>query len=95
MRLYHGSNQGIEKPKLFPAARALDFGNGFYLTSDFEQAKKWSILTVKRRGEGSPIVSVFKVDEEKLNQLNILRFDGPNVEWLRYCLLYTSDAADE
>ena len=84
MRLYHGSNQGIEKPKLFPAARALDFGNGFYLTSDFEQAKKWSILTVKRRGEGSPIVSVFKVDEEKLNQLNILRFDGPNVEWLRY-----------
>ena len=76
MRLYHGSNQGIEKPKLFPAARALDFGNGFYLTSDFEQAKKWSILTVKRRGEGSPIVSVFKVDEEKLNQLN--------VEWLRY-----------
>ena len=84
MRLYHGSNQGIEKPKLFPAARGLDFGNGFYLTSDFEQAKKWSILTVKRRGEGSPIVSVFKVDEEKLNQLNILRFDGPNVEWLRY-----------
>jgi len=84
LRLYHGSNQGIEKPKLFPAARALDFGNGFYLTSDFEQAKKWSILTVKRRGEGSPIVSVFKVDEEKLNQLNILRFDGPNVEWLRY-----------
>jgi len=39
LRLYHGSNQGIEKPKLFPAARALDFGNGFYLTSDFEQAK--------------------------------------------------------
>ena len=46
--------------------------------------QKMVILTVKRRGEGSPIVSVFKVDEEKLNQLNILRFDGPNVEWLRY-----------
>lgn len=66
MRLYHGSNVGIDQPKLFPAARALDFGNGFYLTSDFEQAKKWSILTVKRRREGSPSVSVFEVDEQKL-----------------------------
>lgn len=84
MRLYHGSNVGIDQPKLFPAARALDFGNGFYLTSDFEQAKKWSILTVKRRREGSPSVSVFEVDEQKLNQLNILRFDSPNTEWLRY-----------
>ncbi len=36
MILYHGSN--VEK--LIPSKRLLDFGAGFDLTSDFEQAKK-------------------------------------------------------
>ena len=84
MRLFHGSTVTVKRPNIQKGRKATDFGKGFYTTTNFEQAKKWSILTVKRRGEGSPIVSVFKVDEEKLNQLNILRFDGPNVEWLRY-----------
>lgn len=29
MLLYHGSNTVVEKPKLLPLARALDFGAGF------------------------------------------------------------------
>lgn len=37
----------IKNPKIFPAVRALDFGNGFYLTSDYEQAKRWASVTGK------------------------------------------------
>ena len=52
MRLYHGSNVIVENPKIIESDRALDFGKGFYLTTDFEQAKKWSILTAERRKTG-------------------------------------------
>ncbi|MEE3314206.1 MAG: DUF3990 domain-containing protein [Treponema sp.] len=40
MILYHGSNIIVESPKLLKAQRFLDFGRGFYTTSDFDQAKK-------------------------------------------------------
>lgn len=39
MILYHGSNVEVNEPKLIPTKRLLDFGAGFYLTSDFEQEK--------------------------------------------------------
>ena len=32
MKLYHGSNVGVEKPKILQNNRFLDFGNGFYLS---------------------------------------------------------------
>lgn len=38
MILYHGSNAVVMCPRLVSQVRALDFGPGFYLTSDFEQA---------------------------------------------------------
>ena len=40
MILYHGSNMAVEKPRLIPAKRLLDFGAAFYLTSDIEKVKK-------------------------------------------------------
>ena len=46
MILYHGSNVEVNEPKIIKSKRLLDFGTGFYLTSDFEQAKKWAIRTV-------------------------------------------------
>jgi hypothetical protein len=41
--LYHGGTTIVRQPKVIRAARALDFGAAFYCTSDFEQAKKWSL----------------------------------------------------
>ena len=45
MILYHGSNLKVREAKLIPSKRFLDFGMGFYLTSDVEQAKKWAVRT--------------------------------------------------
>lgn len=84
MELYHGSNVEVKTPCLIPSKRLLDFGAGFYLTSDFEQAKKWAIRTAKNRGENVPLVSVFQIEEHKMKNLDILLFEGPNKEWLRY-----------
>lgn len=52
MILYHGSNVEVNEPKIIKSKRLLDFGTGFYLTSDFEQAKKWAIRTVNNYLKG-------------------------------------------
>lgn len=72
------------KPRLLETKRFLDFGPGFYLTSDFDQAKKWAMRTASNRGEESPMVSVFDIDEDTLQGLDVLTFDSPDKEWLRY-----------
>lgn len=84
MILYHGSNVEVKEPKLIPSKRLLDFGAGFYLTSDFEQAKKWALRTANNRETGVPTVSVFEVDENEFQSLNMLCFNTPDKEWLRY-----------
>jgi len=45
MLLYHGSNITVEKPRLINLTRGLDFGIGFYLTTNEEQAQQFSINT--------------------------------------------------
>ena len=84
MLLYHGSNIAVEKPRLFKTDRRVNFGSGFYLTSSFDQAKRWAQVVSKRRRERVPLVSVFSLDESQLGSLNVLEFDGASAEWLRF-----------
>ena len=95
MILYHGSNVIVREPKLMPQVRALDFGRAFYLTSDFEQAAKWARTSVLRRGNGIATVSSFELDESRLATLNVLRFDAPNAEWLRFVTRNRAEQIDD
>lgn len=81
----------VKNPKIIQSKRLLDFGTGFYLTSDYEQAKKWAIRTTARREEGVPIISVFSFDENEFEELDVLIFDGANKEWLRYVAAHRTD----
>ena len=38
--IYHGSNVEVRDPKIMAGRKALDFGQAFYMTSYYEQAKK-------------------------------------------------------
>lgn len=71
-------------PKLIQSVRALDFGQAFYLTSDFDQASRWAKTSVLRRNEGRAIVSVYEFDELAASQLRTLNFPGPDAAWLKY-----------
>lgn len=82
--LFHGSNMEIAAPKIIESKRLLDFGHGFYLTSDYEQAKKWAVRTATRREEGRPVISVFEAEENEIEKLNVLRFEKPDRAWLVY-----------
>lgn len=83
MRLYHGSNTAVEKPRIIVSNRTLDFGVGFYLTSDYDQAAKWAKSTTLRRGSGVPTVTVFEFDDTS-NNLNFLKFKTANHDWLKF-----------
>lgn len=78
-----------------PQVRALDFGRAFYLTSDFDQATKWARTSVLRRGNGVATVSSFELDESRLAALDVLRFDSPNVEWLRFVTRNRAELIDD
>lgn len=91
MILYHGSNTEVKNPQILRSRRLLDFGAGFYLTSDYEQAKKWAIRTTGRRAEGSPVISGYHVDDKDLKNLSVLTFARADREWLRYIAVYRTD----
>lgn len=84
MKLYHGSNIIVERPKLLKGQRTLDFGYGFYLTSSIEQATRWAKAVTRRRGEGIPSVNVYDFDKHNLLKLKVLQFDTANGDWLDY-----------
>ncbi|MDR1767779.1 MAG: DUF3990 domain-containing protein [Propionibacteriaceae bacterium] len=48
VQLFHGSNVPVTRPALLSRQRTLDFGPGFYLTSNLEQARRWRRCAVWR-----------------------------------------------
>jgi len=85
MTIFHGSDTAVPAPKIFPANRLLDFGEGFYTTSSYEQAKRWANRVRTRRNSKKQIISVYEFDLDKAaNGLKIIRFDSPSPEWLSF-----------
>ena len=65
MILYHGSNLTVSEPKLVTQNRFLDFGYGFYTTTNKVQAIGFADKVTKRRKESIPTVSIYEIDEVK------------------------------
>lgn len=85
MILYHGSNLTVSEPKLVVQNRFLDFGFGFYTTTNKIQAIGFADKVTKRRKDGVPTVSIYEIDEEKaFAQCAVLHFDTPNEAWLDF-----------
>jgi hypothetical protein len=84
MILYHGSNLIVEKPRPVEQNRYLDFGFGFYTTSNLEQARNFALKVVKRKG-GTPIVNIYEFDEKQVETLeSFKRFISPDEDWLDF-----------
>jgi hypothetical protein len=92
MRLYHGSDVEVVSPQLRESRRALDFGEGFYVTSSFDQACKWAISVCSRRGTRSATVSVYEFDTSALDWLDVCRFDEADADWLEFVTLNRKQA---
>ncbi|MGM9972367.1 MAG: DUF3990 domain-containing protein [Anaeroplasmataceae bacterium] len=84
MILYHGSNMVVSQPKLVEQNRFLDFGFGFYTTTNKEQAENFAHKVIVHRG-GRPTLNVYEYDENEINNiLKIKRFLSPDEEWLDF-----------
>ena len=44
IRIYHGSNVLVQSPLVGIGRKALDFGEGFYVTALYSQAEGWRAI---------------------------------------------------
>ena len=85
MIVYHGSNVIVSEPKLIPQNRFLDFGFGFYTTTNKIQAIGFADKVTKRRKDGEKAVSIYEIDEARaFEECSVLRFDSANEAWLDF-----------
>ena len=85
MILYHGSNVVVTEPRLIRQNRFLDFGYGFYTTTNKTQAIGFAQKVFKRRGEGGRIVSIYNFDEQiAFSECSVLHFVAPDEAWLDF-----------
>lgn len=84
MIIYHGSNLTVDKPKILTPNRYLDFGAGFYTTTNFDQALNFASKVTVRKKCGRSTVSIYELDESIFSELKVLTFDGADEAWLDF-----------
>lgn len=82
MIVYHGSTLIVDKPSISYSNRYLDFGIGFYVTEDKNQAEKWAKRKAIRTN-AVPIVSIYSLSDD-LSVYKGLVFDAEDYEWLDF-----------
>lgn len=85
IKLYHGTDCYFEKVDLLHCKERKDFGYGFYLTSDYSQAKDWAVIVAKTNNS-TPYVNMYRVDLDTINGLNVHRFNTASRAWIKYII---------
>ena len=87
MILYHGSNVEFDSIDLLKSKPNKDFGKGFYLSDNYDQAFEMAKTKVEQLETGVPVVMTYQVDEAEFSSLRILRFDDYSEEWAKFIIL--------
>ncbi|MBO6004902.1 MAG: DUF3990 domain-containing protein [Verrucomicrobia bacterium] len=85
MILYHGSNKEIDVIDLSLSRPNKDFGKGFYLSSDKEQAVSFAKFKASSNG-GDPVITAYSFDETVMdsNELKVKVFTEYSKEWAEF-----------
>lgn len=82
MEIYHGSLEIVTAPEILQPNRTLDYGVGFYTTTDYNQACNW---VARHKGKAqSGYVNVYEIDIEAVRKAHTLWFDKPTTEWIDF-----------
>lgn len=95
--LYHGSNVNIEQIDLSRSKKGKDFGCGFYLNANKQQALDMAKRTARTLMTGTPIVNAYQFDETILqgnSDLKIKIFDDYCPEWAEFVLMNRNNNTD-
>jgi hypothetical protein len=86
MILYHGSNVAIESIDFSKSKPGKDFGVGFYLSADEEQAQEMAEKKALLLG-GEPTITRFEFDEEAAKadtDIAYQRYEKYSLEWGKF-----------
>lgn len=95
--LYHGSNVEIYDIDLSLCKKGKDFGKGFYLNPNFEQARGMAQRAIRITHIGCEIVNGFEFDEKLLttgSELNIKIFEDYSEEWAEFIVANRKNNSD-
>jgi len=82
--IYHGSDTIIDNPKIKQPVRALDFGIGFYTTTNINQAKSFARKVMKRNKSSETHISIYTINIDVFKKLNSCIFNKPDKRWLDF-----------
>ena len=82
MIVFHGSMQEVQKPDINHSFRPLDFGMGFYVTTNREQAIRWAERKSKIYDKKG-VLNVYEMGPFS-NDLTVKTFDDDLVEWINF-----------
>jgi len=88
--LYHGSVIPVPRPLARVGREDIDFGPGFYVTDNLEQASDWARIKASAKDERCPFVSVYSIDIPESYHINRLQFYQYSVDWLDFISLSRS-----
>ena len=94
MILYHGSNVEFDRIDLLKSKPNKDFGRGFYLSDNYQQAFEMAETKVEQLEFGEPLVLTYELDESAFSGLHVLRFEDYNEEWAKFILLNRNNASN-
>ena len=88
IKLFHGSNTTVEVPDLLHSKPFKDFGRGFYLSADKQQALDMAFQKVSQTKEGKAEVTGFLFDDTVMSSgsLNVLCYPDYSEEWALFVL---------
>lgn len=87
MKLYHGTYTDFDTFDLSKSNKGKDFGKGFYLSDNYEQAQRLAVFKAVQFNK-EPVVLTYEFDEESLTNgvLSFLRFGEYSKEWAEFVL---------
>lgn len=86
--LFHGSDCIVNNPNLKMCKKGKDFGQGFYLTTDKEQAIKFAKIVARRNGKAKGYVNIYKLYPFK--GITRFIFKTTDIAWLN-CVVGNRD----
>ena len=87
MKLFHGSILIVKQPIILKEQRLLDFGKGFYTTTNQNQAERWATIKRKRLiKKTKSIVAIYQIPKDLFSnkKYKIKEFTKADAEWLDF-----------
>jgi len=90
IKLYHASYKIVKKIDLTLCSSGKDFGKGFYLTTDLEQAKRFLKTAISKAIKNNipdikpdtGYISIYNFNTEIMKNLNVYEFKSADTKWL-------------